>query len=496
MATAEKHPKGLMILFFTEMWERFSYYGMRGLFVLYLTAKVSEGGFGWSNIKALALYGTYTMMVYLASIPGGILADRFIGAKKSVVVGGTLLVFGHSILAINGLFAFYTAITLIVMGVGALKANISTMVGGLYKEGDIRRDKGFTIFYMGINLGALLSSIIVGWIGQSISWHLGFGLAGIGMLAGQITFLFGLKHLKGIGDKPIKKIDNEIPQVKINEKIQAVINNPISLGITAITLFLGIKLILDNSILNGILLLIASGFIGNAINIHRNLTKIEKDRVTVLLISFLIVIMFFAAFEQAGGSMNLFAKEDVRLPSIFGLDIVASQLQALNPLFIILLGIPIANFWKNRRIRNKEESTIFKMGVGNIILGLGFVLLIGAAIEADYVGSASVMWLFGAYALHTIGELCLSPTALSFITKLAPKKYASSMMGIFFAMTGLGNKIAGELGIVTEKLGEKQSFGFIGMFSILSGLILALFTRKLKKLSHGAEEVHLKKEKE
>ena len=194
------HPKGLIVLFFTEMWERFSYYGMRGLFVLYLVANVGDGGFGWTQVEALSLYGTYTMMVYLMSIPGGILADKFIGQKKAVMIGGALLVAGHGIMAIPGQTSFFVAITLIVLGVGALKANISTMVGGLYKKGDVRRDKGFTIFYMGINLGSVLAGIIVGYVGQEYGWHYGFGLAGIGMLFGQLQFMYGQKYLVNVGN--------------------------------------------------------------------------------------------------------------------------------------------------------------------------------------------------------------------------------------------------------------------------------------------------------
>lgn len=194
------HPKGLVVLFFTEMWERFSYYGMRGLFVLYLVANINEGGFGWTTVEALSLYGTYTMMVYLMSIPGGILADKFVGQKKAVMIGGFLLVVGHGIMAIPGQTYFFVAITLIVLGVGALKANISTMVGGLYKKGDIRRDKGFVIFYMGINLGSVLAGLLVGWVGQVYGWHYGFGLAGIGMLFGQIQFMAGQKYLKDVGN--------------------------------------------------------------------------------------------------------------------------------------------------------------------------------------------------------------------------------------------------------------------------------------------------------
>lgn len=430
------HPKGLVILFFTEMWERFSYYGMRALLVLYMTAQVMEGsmgGLGWSNAEALSLYGTYTMMVYVMSIPGGWLADKFLGQKKMVMLGGFLLVLGHGILAVDALWAFYAGLILIVLGVGGLKPNISTMVGGLYNDGDIRRDKGFTIFYMGINLGAFLSSLIVGYIGQTYGWHYGFGLAGIGMLLGQLVFMAGQKHLEGVGD------------------------------------YIGGSKAIDPEIAN------------------RPLTKIEKDRMVVLLISFLIVVVFWGAFEQAGGLMNLYTDEKVDR-MFLGYEIPASVFQSLNAFFIIVFGLIVANFWINRNRKGKETSSLFKMAVGTIIMGTGFFMMTGAALEADAAGKAGMYWLFGAYFLHTIGELCASPVALSFITKLAPVKYASLMMGTYFAATGFGNKIAGLLGEWAQSAGELQIFTGIAVFCIVFAGLILLLLGKLKALTHGAED--------
>ena len=252
------HPVGLYVLFFTEMWERFSYYGMRALLVLYLTSKTTDinPGVGWTQVEALSLYGWYTALVYIMSIPGGILADKFLGQKKAVILGAILLVIGHSVLAIEAMWAFYTGLVFIILGVGCLKPNISTMVGGLYKKGDIRRDQGFTIFYIGINIGAFLSGLIVGYIGEVHGWHYGFGLAGILMVFGLIQFLVGQKHLVHVGN------------------------------------YLG-----------------KSNKVEDQEAYKRPLNKIEKDRVIVLLISFLLIIAFFAAFEQAGGLMNIYASE-------------------------------------------------------------------------------------------------------------------------------------------------------------------------------------------
>ncbi len=479
------HPRGLMVLFFTEMWERFSYYGMRGLLVLYLVADIADGGFGWSQVEALSLYGTYTMMVYIMSIPGGILADKFIGQKKAVMLGGTLLVLGHGIMALPGENMFYAALVLIVLGVGALKANISTMVGQLYKQGDIRRDKGFTIFYMGINLGSALSSLLVGYIGQVYGWHYGFGLAGIGMLLGQIQFLIGGKHLKGVGE--FEKQETTEPQVNHFKRL---LDNPVSLLISLVIVAYGGYILVASNVLYGALIMIAGVFIGMAINIYRlELDSIERDRIVVLLLSFLMVIAFWGAFEQAGGLMNLFTQNKTD-KSVFGLfTMTAAQFQFFNPGFIILFGIPIASYWAARRVKGKEESAIFKMAVGNMIMGMGFVLLVGASKEAENGGMASMWWIVGAYLLHTIGELCSSPVALSFITKLAPVRYGSIMMGLYFAMTGLGNKVAGLLGESASEYGEMQVFAGIGIFSVMFGLLLVLFLKKLKKLTHGAEEI-------
>ncbi|MCH7785330.1 MAG: peptide MFS transporter [Bacteroidetes bacterium] len=430
------HPIGLFVLFFTEMWERFSYYGMRAILVLYLVGLTSDSnaGLGWSNGDALALYGWYTMMVYVMSIPGGIIADKLLGQKKSVLVGGVLLVFGHSILAVEEMWAFYTGLVLIVCGVGMLKPNISTMVGGLYKKGDIRRDKGFTIFYIGINLGAFLSSIIVGYVGEVYGWHYGFGLAGVGMFFGLVQYLLGQKHLKEIGN------------------------------------FLG-----------------ASQNIEEKALLKKPLTKIEKDRVFVLLISFLLVIVFWGAFEQAGGLMNIYTME--KTDRIFmGWQIPASWFQSLNAMFIIFLGTLVAGYWAARKLKGKLSTSLFKMILGLIIMGTGFFFMSGATAQYESSGTSAMYWLVLAYLFHTIGELCLSPVALSFITKLAPLKYASIMMGLYFAMTGFGSKLAGLLGEWSQSLGEFKIFTGIAIFCVVLGFLVLLIRKKLEVLTHGIED--------
>ena len=430
------HPVGLYVLFFTEMWERFSYYGMRAILVLYLVAEteVDNPGLGWTNGEALALYGWYTMLVYVASIPGGWIADKFLGQKKSVLIGGILLVAGHGILSVEEMWAFYSGLTLIVSGVGMLKPNISTMVGGLYKQGDIRRDKGFTIFYIGINVGAFLSSLIVGYVGEVHGWHYGFGLAAIGMLAGLIQYLVGQKHLTHVGNF-LGTSENDV----------------------------------DKEIMN------------------KPLTKIEKDRIIVLFISFLLVIVFWGAFEQAGGLMNIYASEKTDR-MLMGWEVPASWFQSLNAMFIIFLGTLVAAYWANRKLKGKVSTSLFKMIVGLIIMGTGFFFMTAAAAQYESNGASAMYWLVLAYLFHTVGELSISPVALSYITKLAPLKYASLMMGVYFAMTGFGNKLAGLLGEASESLGEFTIFTGIAVFCVIFGLLVMLFRKKLEVLTHGAED--------
>jgi POT family proton-dependent oligopeptide transporter len=430
------HPIGLFVLFFTEMWERFSYYGMRAILTLYLVSEATGGnpGLGWSKGDALALYGWYTMMVYVMSIPGGIIADKWLGQRKSVLIGSLLLVAGHGILAVEQMTAFYAGLVLIVLGVGMLKPNISTMVGGLYKKGDIRRDKGFTIFYIGINLGAFLSSLLVGYVGEVHGWHYGFGLAGIGMLLGLLVYMYGQKYISHVGNYIGSSVD-----AKEREAAK------------------------------------------------RPLTKVEKDRISVLLISFLLVVVFWGAFEQAGGLMNIYTMEKTNR-FIGNFQIPASVFQSLNAMFIIFLGTPIALYWAKRKLKGKVSTGLFKMIVGLIIMGSGFFFMTGATAQFEATGSSAMYWLVFAYLLHTIGELCLSPVALSYITKLAPVKYASIMMGVYFAVTGFGSKLAGLLGEWSESLGEYTIFTGIAIFCVVFGLLMLIFRKKLETLTHGAED--------
>jgi len=431
------HPKGLYILFFTELWERFSYYGMRAILVLFLISTVDGGnpGYGWDEGDALALYGWYTMLVYVMSIPGGWIADKVWGQKRTVLIGGLLLCAGHGILALENIYAFYTGLALIVLGVGGLKPNISTMVGGLYPPGDDRRDKGFTIFYIGINVGAFLSALIVGYVGENYGWHYGFGLAGIGMLVGQAVFMWGQKYLKGVGEAT-----KDLDPVEARARKQP-------------------------------------------------LSPIERDRMLVMFISFLLIIVFWGAFEQAGGLMNIYTKQKTNLDlSFIDFTVPASWFQSVNAFFIVTLGVPIASFWVYWKRKGKESSSLFKMAIGVIIMGWGFLFMSAASLQFEAEGSSAMYWLVLAYLFHTVGELCASPVALSFITKLAPLKYASFMMGAYFAATGIGNKVAGLLGEWSQSAGELEIFTGIAIFCTAIGLLVIALLKPLKRLTHGAEE--------
>ena len=435
------HPKGLYILFFTELWERFSYYGMRAILVLYLISNVNgdNPGFGWDESDAISLYGTYTMLVYVMSIAGGLIADKLWGQKRTVLIGGLILCAGHGILAVDALWAFYAGLGLIILGVGGLKPNISTMVGGLYPQGDLRRDKGFTIFYIGINIGAFLSALIVGGIAEVYGLHYGFGLAGIGMLFGQAVFMWRQKFLSGVCEAT-----KDLSPAEAAAKAKP-------------------------------------------------LSNIEWDRMKVMGISFLLIIVFWGAFEQAGGLMNIYTAQKTDLSLSFSIPFIgnavpASWFQSVNAFFIITLGVPIASFWVWWKTRGKEYSSIFKMAIGVIIMGVGFLFMSAASIQFEAEGSSAMYWLILAYLFHTVGELCASPVALSYITKLAPLKYASLMMGAYFAATGLGNKVAGIVGEWSQSAGELEIFTGIAIFCSAIGLLVIALLKPLKRLAHGAED--------
>lgn len=485
------HPAGLFILFLTEMWERFSYYGMRALLVLYMTTETlgdARGpGLGWTSQEALALYGWYTMLVYVMSIPGGMIADKLLGQKKAVLLGAIILCLGHGVLVLTDTWAFYTGLGLVILGVGLLKPNISTMVGGLYPQGDIRRDKGFSIFYIGINTGSLLATMVIGFVVAQWGWHAGFGLAGIAMVLGLIVYLWGQKYLTHVGNFEVKEA-NTVDESSYGLLFRNLLKSQNQLLFTIILSGLSIYGWFSLGWGFGLLFFFLTIITALMMMIYKELTsQQDKDRFIVLLLSFIMVIIFWGAFEQAGGLMNLYTdtKTDRML---LGWEVPTVMFQSLNAGFIILFATVVAGFWAKRKLKGNEASSLFKMATGIIIMGFGFLFMVFAAMEFEKSGTSSMIWLVLAYLFHTIGELCLSPVALSFITKLSPVKYASLMMGVYFAATGLGNKVAGIIGESASNLGEYSVFLGILVFTIIIGSLFIMLLKPLKRLTHGAED--------
>tara|TARA_B110000902_G_scaffold262472_1_gene339416 strand:- start:1142 stop:2485 length:1344 start_codon:yes stop_codon:yes gene_type:complete len=431
------------------------------------------------------------MLVYVVSIPGGILADKVLGQRKTVMLGAIILVLGHGTLAIEESWAFFVGLGLIILGVGCLKPNISTMVGGLYGKGDIRRDKGFSIFYIGINLGSLLATSIVGLVIAKWGWHAGFGMAGIAMLLGLVVYIWGQKYISHVGNKPtIEEKKDDVSLVKIFSNI---FSSPLHLAIfgilIALSLYAGFAFEGVDHWGYGALFIFLSFVVGLMMMIYKTLnSRVLKDRFIVLLLSFLLVIVFWGAFEQAGGLMSVYTEKNTDR-MLFGSLIPTPMFQGLNAGFIILLAVWIANIWAKRKLKNKEASSLFKMATGTIIMGLGFVFMVCAAREYAATGSSHMGWLVLAYLFHTIGELCSSPVSLSFVTKLAPVKYASLMMGLYFAATGLGGKVAGILGEKSSKFGELTIFSGITIFTVVFGLLVIALLKPLKRLTHGIEDI-------
>jgi POT family proton-dependent oligopeptide transporter len=474
------HPRGLSTLFFTEMWERFSYYGMRALLILFMIAPVSQKGLGFSIPKAGAIYGLYTAMVYLLSLPGGWLADRLIGQRRAVLYGGILIALGHFSLAIPDIRTFYLGLVLIVLGTGGLKPNVSTMVGQLYGDNDHRRDAGFSLFYMGINIGALTAPLLCGYLGEKINWHLGFALAGIGMTLGLIQYLLGGRNLGQVGLHPFPAAD-PIRAQKQKKYFLFGLGAVCTLILAAAALSSAGVLRIDIADIGnagGIVLtavvLCAFGWIFLA----GKWTKVERNRLLAILVLFIAACLFWAAYEQAGSTLNLFADKNTRL-SLFGYAYPASWFQSLNSCYILALAPFFAWLWV--RLGSKDPSSPAKFAGGLIFVGLGFAILIPVATGAQ----VSPLWLILTYLLHTIGELLLSPVGLSAMTKLAPARVASLMMGVWFLADSVGNYIGGRVASVYNSFPLPELFGFVAGFTILAGIIMAVLVRPIKKLMEG-----------
>ena len=464
MSKLVHNPSSLSTLFFTEMWERFSYYGMRALLVLYLVNSLN-----YSESDALHIYAVYTGLVYLTPLIGGYLADRFLGTQKSIFIGGVTMMIGHFLMAFPDYL--YLAIGMLIIGNGYFKPNISSLLGRLYKSDDLRRDSGFSIFYVGINLGAFLAPLIVGYVGETINWHYGFAIAGFGMLAGLIQFYFG--------QSKIIKEDTSLQSKKLKSADWLLITIISVINIPLILLILQVNQVLNNfffEILLAVIVIIFSYLFTR----KKQLVSAKEDLKKIIYIGVLsiFVIFFWVGFEQAGGSLTLFANNSVDR-NFLGFIIPASFFQSINPLIIILIGPMIANFWLRVDRSKNNINTPQKMGLGLLLLAGGFFLI--TLVNNSSGSSISLWWLVGVYFLHTLGELCLSPIGLSMVSKVSPKKIASLMMGFWFLSSAVANFMAGKLPGILES-NNLDLFTFLTVTSVVAGLLLLLISTFMEKL--------------
>ncbi len=477
------HPRGLTTLFFTEMWERFSFYGMRALLTLFMVTTAAKGGLEFSKSKAAAVYGTYTMSVYLLSILGGFIADNFIGARRSVLVGGIIIATGHFTMAFGDITFFYAGLALIAMGTGLLKPNISTMVGSLYSESDERRDAGFSIFYMGINIGAFISPLITGYLAQSDhwkaqltawglnplhSWHWGFGAAGVGMTLGLILYVLQRERLAHVGHVPAPEADGSRPWGKLGL---------VALGSAALIAAMKAA---DTypAVVYGLFAIQIAAILFFAFRPDE-----DSKRIAAILVFFFAAEIFWAIFEQTGSSITLFADEKTNNVA-FGHAFPSAWWQSVNSVWVILLAPVFALLWT--KLGPKQPSSPMKFTLGLLFVSLSFIFMVPAAkLTAD--GKVSPLWLVGLFFLQTVGEMCLSPVGLSTMTKLAPKRLLGLVMGIWFLAAALGNKLAGVLaGHETTNAGEMAGY-FLkqGLWVGAATLVLLALVPWVKKLMGG-----------
>lgn len=480
----EGHPKQLYLLFFTEMWERFSFYGMRALLVLFMVNQLK-----YADAKANLIYGTYTALVYLMPLFGGIAADKFIGYRKAIILGGTLMAAGHLILALPTEWSFFAGMAFLISGNGFFKPNISTMVGKLYRPEDGRRDSAFSIFYMGVNLGAFLGSLLCGWIGQKVNWHYGFGLAGIFMVVGLITFLVGQKSLGEIG---LTTKDESGKGVEMYKQISILVA---SLLVIPVFIYLFNNYEIMGNIMFPICIIATLAMIFIAFR-QESVESRNKMLTAIILVAF--SVLFWAFYEQGGGSLNLYSDRNVNMHGMSS----AAINNSINPFYIILLSFPFAWMWLRLAQSGKEPSTPMKFSMSFFQLALGFFLFVVGAKLAGGDGRVSFFWYALGYLLLTTGELCISPIGLSMITKLSPPKFTGMMMGFWFLASALGQHLAGWIGtlMAISEGGEQESISAVESLAVYSGvfmkivyvsagggLVLLLLVPLLKRWMHGVK---------
>jgi POT family proton-dependent oligopeptide transporter len=468
------------------MWERFGYYGMRALLILFLVAPVSGGGMGLDVLTAGSIYGLYTASVYLWSLPGGWLADRFLGQRRAVLYGGILIAIGYLMLAATDARVFYAGLCVVVAGTGLLKPNISTIVGQIYGPSDPRRDSAFSIFYMGINVGATIAPLICGYVGQRINWHWGFALSGIGMALGVVQYWFGQRHLGEAGLYPVPPAnEEEAASQRRWLRIGVLVVAAVAAAMTALHLT-GIlpltALLLVNAL--GVLLFVIVAVMFAWMLLGGNWTPVERKRLAAILVLFIAASLFWSAFEQAGSSLNLFATRSTD-NHIFLFEFPSSWFQSLNSFFIVAVAPLLAWLWL--RLGTRQPSSPAKFALGLIFVGTGYVVLMFGAMLSAGGAKVTPMFLLVTYLMHTIGELCLSPVGLSAITKLAPVRIGSLMMGVWFVSISVGNYLGGRLASVYGTLPVPVLFGLVAGFSILAGLCLFVIAKPVTRLMGGVK---------
>jgi POT family proton-dependent oligopeptide transporter len=480
------HPRGLATLFMTEMWERFSYYGMRALLVYYLVSGGADaatgsqgGGLAMTAATTTAIYSVYVSMVYLMAMPGGWFGDRVWGARKTVAIAGFVIMTGHLSLALPGQAMFFVGLLLVAVGSGLLKANISTMVGHLYDgPEDPRRDGGFTLFYIGINLGAFVAPFVVGTVGKEYNWHLGFALAAVGMGIGLAQFLLGTKHLS--------PKSSQVPNPLSAEERKAVITKAV-LGAAAVAVFYGAVVALGAYTLNWVLvpLTLAGLIIPVAVLVRikrdKDLNTTEQSRMTAYIWFFVAAAVFWMIYDQGGSTLSLFA-DSKTADTVFGLGFSATWYQSLNPLFVMALAPVFAWLWLWLARRNQEPNTIVKFAMGLVLVGGSFFVFIVPMNMAGDGTMVSPMWLVSIYMIQTIGELCLSPVGLSVTTKMAPQKYASQMMGVWFLAVTAGDCTTGLLSLAGVDLNGTIIIGIQASAAVLAGVAVYAYRKKVQAL--------------
>jgi proton-dependent oligopeptide transporter, POT family len=490
------HPRGLSTLFFTEMWERFSYYGMRALLILFMTAPITAGGLGFDTSRAGPIYALYVSSVYLLSVPGGWLADRVLGLRRAVLVGGIIIMSGHICLAIPSIATFYLGLVLIAVGTGLLKSNVSVLVGKLYAPNDVRRDAGYSIYYMGINTGALIAPLVTGWLAQSegfrrilssagidpeTSWHWGFGAAALGMFLGLVQYVRGGKYLSPDGLYPVRPSDSEAA-AKLERQIRRIglltLAALVGVGVLAVAGVLSVDPEIISRNFGWVLIAVTVGFFAWLFVLGK-WTPQERKSLLVIAVLFLAATVFWMAYEQAGSTLNLFADRSVN-NSVLGHSFPASWYQSLPPLFIITFAPLFAALWV--RLGDRNPSSPAKFAIGLTLLGFGFAVMIGAAATAAGGTRVSPLWLVLSYLLQTLGELCLSPVGLSAMSRLAPARIAGLVMGVWFLALSVGNYLAGMASSLYEKMPLPKLFTLVTLTAMATALLLGLVVKPIQRM--------------